>query len=171
MQRRIRRTRRLPPRKMRLHRMSRILPKNRTTRTVTFRARVSIIFSEISEPHRSLLHFSRQAPVSAGTSGCFSPQQEIFPCPRFSEDMITLSWPDARGAAAYNVYADLGNGPIKANFTTVSRGNPVQLSMDRIGRKRKGSSRETGCRCMWYHCLQGKIPRTPFLSRAVQATA
>ena len=37
--------------------------------------------------------------------------------------MITLSWPDAPGAAAYNVYADVGSGPVKANFTTVRTRN------------------------------------------------
>jgi hypothetical protein len=38
---------------------------------------------------------------------------------QFSEDMITLTWPEVPGAAAYNVYADMGNGPVRANFTPV----------------------------------------------------
>jgi hypothetical protein len=41
----------------------------------------------------------------------------------FSEDMITLSWPDVRDAAAFNVYADLGDGPVKANFSPVRSRN------------------------------------------------
>jgi hypothetical protein len=41
----------------------------------------------------------------------------------FSEDMITLSWADVPGAAAYNVYADLGRGPVKANFSEIRTRN------------------------------------------------
>lgn len=37
--------------------------------------------------------------------------------------MITLSWPEVPSAAAYNVYADLGQGPVRANFAPVHARN------------------------------------------------
>ncbi len=39
---------------------------------------------------------------------------------QFTEDMITLSWGDVPGAAAYNVYADCGTGFSKANFAPIA---------------------------------------------------
>jgi hypothetical protein len=37
----------------------------------------------------------------------------------FSEDAITMTWPDYPNADAYDVYADIGQGFFKANFSLV----------------------------------------------------
>jgi hypothetical protein len=53
---------------------------------------------------------------SGDTTACYFPVAATF-----SEDIITLSWPDVPDAAAYNVYVDFGNGHgrIRANFSPV----------------------------------------------------
>jgi hypothetical protein len=56
----------------------------------------------------------------------------------FSEEMITLSWADVPGAAAYNVYFDKGNGPVKANFVPVRTRNRFSLLwMESDGKKER----------------------------------
>ncbi len=46
---------------------------------------------------------------------------------QFTEDMITLSWGNVAGAAAYNVYADYGTGFSKANFAPIASRNRFSL--------------------------------------------
>jgi hypothetical protein len=71
--------------------------------------------------------------TSGDTASCGFPVSAVF-----SEDMITLSWPDVPDAAAYNVYADLGKGPCKANFAAVhSRNRFSFLWMESDGRKER----------------------------------
>ncbi len=41
----------------------------------------------------------------------------------FSEDMITIVWPDVKNAAYYNIYANWGNGVKKVNFSPVRTRN------------------------------------------------
>jgi hypothetical protein len=45
----------------------------------------------------------------------------------FTEDAITLSWPEYPGATSFNVYADYGSGFKKANFSRVATRNRFTL--------------------------------------------
>jgi hypothetical protein len=57
---------------------------------------------------------------------------------QFTEDMITLSWGDVRDAHAYNVYADCGNGFVKANFAPIAVRNRFSfLWIDSAGKKER----------------------------------
>jgi hypothetical protein len=55
----------------------------------------------------------------------------------FSEDMITLSWQDVPDAVAFNVYADLGNGPVMANFSVVRKRNRFSFLWIESGGKKE----------------------------------
>ena len=73
--------------------------------------------------------------TSGNTAACLFPVAAVF-----SEEMITLSWPDVQGAAAYNVYADLGDGRgrIMANFSPIHSHNRFSLLwMESDGKKER----------------------------------
>jgi hypothetical protein len=82
-----------------------------------------------------LVLFCAGFPHSGDTTTCNFPVAAVF-----SEDMVTLTWSAFAGAAAYNVYADLGNGRgrVRANFSPVQSRNRFSfLWIESDGRKER----------------------------------